>query len=232
MSADPNKRRNRRTITVEDIENGVRIAVEGVQYLVPTGVEGTRDLAIHEVRGVWLSNFAPDKDEDRAAYSAKHCTDTGSLHGSSTACDGLCHDLECFEPADFFHHWKGEDGKEGCIPMCKLHGHGMSYYVGKAVLWALEYGVVEDLRFWIMQDPLPGGLPRCDYGYHAVDSDGDSEKARCTNMATTKVRVTEIGPAGDVYEAKLCDACLERETKGSDALDNEPRNPRHRIEII
>jgi hypothetical protein len=232
MSADPKKQRNRRTIVLEQVENGVRITVEGAPYPVPSGVESTRDLATDEVGNVWLSNFKPANGEDRAVYSTKHCTDTGSLHGSSTVCDGLCHDLNCLEPADFFEHWKGNDGKGRCIPMCKLHGREMSYYVGRAVLWALKYGVVEDLRFWTQQNTLPGGLPRCEYGYYATDSDGDSERARCTNEATTKVRVTEIGPAGDVYEAKLCDACVERETKGLDALDNDNRKSRRKVEII
>jgi hypothetical protein len=232
MSADLNKRKKRRTIVLEQVENGVRITVEEPPYLVKTGTERTRNLSTLDITELCLSDFTPDKGEDRAVYSTKWCTDTGSLHGSSAVCDGLCHDLECFEPAAFFHHWKGIDGKERCIPLCKWHAHDLNYYVGRAVLWALKYGVVEDLRFWIMQDPLPGGLPRCDYGYYAVDSDGDSEKARCTNEATTKVRVTELRPAGEVYEAKLCDACVERETNRSDALDNEHRNPRHRVEII
>jgi hypothetical protein len=232
MSQDLSKQKNKRTIIVEDIDNGVRVTVVDPPYLVATVGESTRNLATADIGGVWLSDFAPDTGEDRAAYSAKHCTDTGSLHGSSTECDGLCHDLNCSEPADFFQHWKSVDGKEQCIPLCKRHGRGMTHYVGRAVLWALHYGVVEDLRFWTQQDALPGGLPRCDYGYYAADSDGDSARARCTNEATTKVRVTETGPPSEVYEAKLCDACAERESKRPDAVENAPGFSRHKVEIV
>jgi hypothetical protein len=232
MSEDLNKQKNKRTIIVENIRNGVRITVVGAPYLVATGAENTRNLSTDDIGEVWLSNFAPGTGEDRAAYSTKHCTDTGSLHGSSTECDGMCHDLNCAEPADFFQHWKSVDGDERCIPPCKYHGRDMAHYVGRAVLWALHYGVVEDLRFWTQQDPLPGGLPRCHYGYYAIDSDGDSSRERCTNEATTKVRVTEMGPPGEVYEAKLCDACAERESKRRDAIDNELGFTRHKVEII
>lgn len=233
MSGDIKNSNNKRTITVEDVENGaVRITVAGPPCMVSTGAERTSNLSTHDISEVWLSDFAPDKGEDRAAYSTKHCTDTGSLHSRSTECDGLCHDLNCFEPADFFQHWKGSDGKERCIPLCKRHGRDMTHYVGRAVLWALNYGVVEDLRFWTEQDPLPTGLPRCDCRYHAVDSWGDSERARCTKEATTKVRVTELWPEGKVYEAKLCDACAERESKRPDARDNELGHRRHKLELI
>ena len=134
MSQDLSKQKNKRTITIEDVENGVRVTVVDPPYLVSTVGESTRNLATADIGGVWLSDFAPDTGEDRAAYSAKHCTDTGSLHGSSTECDGLCHDLNCSEPADFFQHWKSVDGKEQCIPLCKRHGRGMTHYVGRAVL--------------------------------------------------------------------------------------------------
>lgn len=217
--SDDRKPKNKQTIIIEDIKDGVRITVNGPAYMVSTG-DSSRNLSTHDVGEVRLSDFAPEAGEDRAAYSAKHCTDTGSLHGSSTKCDGMCHDLDCLEPADFFHHWKGEDGKERCIPLCKFHGREMSYYVGRAVLWALRYGVVEDLRFWTQQDTLPGGLPRCEYGYYATDSDGDSERARCTNAATAKVRVTETEPAGEVYEANVCDACAERESNKSSVANS------------
>jgi hypothetical protein len=232
MNEDLSKQKNKRTIIVEDIDNGVRVTVVGPPYPVATVGNSTRNLATADIRGVWLSDFAPETGEDRAAYSAKHCTDTGSLHGSSTECDGMCHDLNCSEPADFFQHWKSVDGDERCIPLCKHHGRGMTHYVGRAVLWALHYGVVEDLRFWTQQDPLPGGLSRCDYGYYAADSDGDSARARCTNEATTKVRVTEMGLPGEVYEAKLCDTCVERESKRSDAVDDELGFTRHKVEIV
>jgi hypothetical protein len=212
MSGDPSERKNKRTIVVENVEHGtVRIAVVGSAYLVSTGSESTRDLATHDIGEVWLSNFVPDADEDRAAYSAKHCTDTGSLHINSTGCDGLCHDLNCFEPADFFQHWRGVDGKDRCIPLCKWHSHDLNFFVGRAVLWALQYGVVADLRFWTQEDPLPGGLPRCDYGYYAPDSDGDSVRARCTFPATKRVKITEHkGQKVLTYEAKLCTRCAAK----------------------
>jgi hypothetical protein len=232
MSTDMKEFKNKRTIIVEDIDNGVRVTVVGPPYLVPTVGNSSRNLATADIGRVWLSDFAPETGEDRAAYSAKHCTDTGSLHSRFIECDGLCHDLNCSEPADFFQHWKSVDGKEQCIPLCKHHSRDMAHYVGRAVLWALHYGVVEDLRFWTQQDPLPGGLLRCDYGYHAADSDGDSARARCTNEATTKVRVTETGPPSEVYEAKLCDACAERESKRPDAVENAPGFSRHKVEIV
>jgi hypothetical protein len=227
------KPKNKRTITVEDLDSGaVRITVVGPPYLVATVGNNTRNLATDDIGYVWLSNFAPDTGEDRAVYSTKHCTDTGSLHGSSTECDGLCHDLKCCEPADFFHHWKSGDGEERCIPLCKWHSRDMAHYVGRAVLEALKYGVVADLRFWTLQDPLPGGLPRCDYGYYAIDSDGDSSRARCTNKATTKVRVTEMGPAGEVYDGKLCAVCAERESKKINAAENSLDSAGRKVEVV
>jgi hypothetical protein len=233
MSGAIKKSKNKRTITVEDVDNGaVRITVAGPPYMVATGAESTRNISTRDIAEVWLSNFAPDKREDRATYSAEHCTDTGSLHNRSTECDGLCHDLNCSEPADFFQHWKSSDGQERCIPLCKWHSRDMTHYVGRAVLWALNYGVVEDLRFWTQEDPLPIGLPRCDSHYYAIDSWGDSERARCTNEATTKVRVTEMGPPSEVYEAKLCDACADRESNRPDAVDNELGYRRNKVEII
>jgi len=229
MSADMVSPKNERTIIVKDTETGVRITVAGPPYLVTTGADSTRNLSTDDIAEAWLSNFAPGPGEDRAAYSTKHCTDTGSLHGS-TECNGLCHDPNCAEPADFFQHWKGANGEERCIPFCKWHGRDMAHYVGRAVLWALDYGVVEDLRFWTLEDPLPGGLPRCDFNYYAIDPWGDSERARCTNEATTKARITE--PGGEVYEAKLCASCAERESKTPDAPDNDLGPQRHRVEII
>jgi len=231
MSDDLNEQRSKRTITIEDIGDGVRVTVVGPSYLVGTGAEGTRDLATDDIGEVWLSNFAPGPGEDRATYSNKHCTDSGNLHSRSNECDGVCHDPNCSEPADFFQNWS-VDGKERCIPLCKRHGRDMTHYVGRAVLWALDYAVVEDLRFWTQQDPLPGGLPRCDYRFHAIDSDGDSEKARCTNPATTRVRVTRTGPAGKVFEAKLCDDCAETESKRPDAIDDELGFTRHKVEVV
>jgi hypothetical protein len=233
MSGVVKKSKNKQTITVEEIENGaVRITVAGPPYMVTTGAERTSNLSTHDISEVWLSDFAPDKGEDRATYSAEYCTDTGSLHSRSTECDGLCHDLNCSEPADFFQHWKSSNGEERCIPLCKWHSRDLTHYVGRAVLWALNYGVVEDLRFWTQEDPLPVGPPRCDFHYYAVDSWGDSERARCTEEATTKVRVTELWPEGKVYDAKLCDACAECELKRPDAVENEFGYHRHKVEII
>jgi hypothetical protein len=232
MSADQSRRKDKRSITIEGLDSGaVRITVEGSPCLVSIGADSTRNLSTHDIGEVWLSKFAPDKGEDRAAYSAKYCTDTGSLHTRSVECDGLCHDLNCLEPADFLQHWSGVDGKEPCIPLCKWHAHDLNYYVGRAVLWALHYGVVEDLRFWKQQDPLPSGLPRCDCGYYAIDSDGGSERARCTNEATTKVRVTELRPGGEVYEGKLCDACAARESKRPVTPSTGLGYHRHKVEI-
>jgi hypothetical protein len=68
--------RNKRTIVLEQVENGVRITVVGPPYVVETGPGSTRDLATHNIGNVWVSDFAPTNDEDRAAYSAKHCTDS------------------------------------------------------------------------------------------------------------------------------------------------------------
>jgi hypothetical protein len=87
MSSDLNKQKNKRTITIEDIENGVRVTVVGPPYLVATGAESesTRNLATDDIGGVWLSDFAPDTEEDRAAYSAKHWTPAASTVGPSNA---------------------------------------------------------------------------------------------------------------------------------------------------
>jgi hypothetical protein len=212
--------KNKRTIIVEDIENGgVRITVAGTPYLTGTSSDRTHNMSTRDINQAFLSDFAPDQGEDRAAYSARHCTDTGNLHGPS-GCDGMCHDFNCSRPADFFEHWKSGDAQERCIPFCKWHSEHMYYRFGRAVLWALAYGVVEELPFWTEQDPLPGGLPRCDSHYRAVDSDGDSGWARCTSPATKRARVTENSGKGlEIYEAKVCTHCAARRLTDSTKIE-------------
>jgi hypothetical protein len=219
MSGDLKKRSNKRTIVVEDIENGaVRITVAGPPYLITTGADSTRNMSTRDIAEVWLSDFA-HKGEDRAAYSAKHCTDTGVLHGPE-GCDGTCHELNCSKPADFLEHWKTDDGQERCLPFCKWHSHDMNHCVGRAVLWALDYGVVDDLRFWKEQDPLPGGRPRCDHCYYAIDPSGDSERARCAVPATKRVKVSEnSGGEPSTYEAKLCTRCAAAPVTGGQKIE-------------
>jgi hypothetical protein len=89
------------------------------------------------------------------------------------------------------------------MPYCKWHSHSVPFYIGRAVLWALDFGTVEDLRFWD-HDLLPGGTARCDRRYRAVDELGLAW-ARCTRPATKRVKVTEDGK---IYEAKVCTRCV------------------------
>jgi hypothetical protein len=64
-------------------------------------------------------------------------------------------------------------------------------------------------------DTLADGRPRCDYRYHATDKYGDVEWARCTQPATTRVRVTAFD---DVYEAKVCPRCAGHEVKSAGTM--------------
>jgi len=197
--------KNKRTITIEDLEGGgIRVSVTGPPFLYPTLSGEKLNLSTRYIPQVFLSDFAPGEGEDRAAYSAKHCTDDGMLHGP-TGCDGMCHDSNCLRPADFFVCSKAEDGRDRCIPFCKFHSRGMCHRVGRAVLLALDFGVIEDLRFWTLVDPLPSGLPRCHYHYYATDAWGDSERARCTEPATKRARVTMTGGKGPMtIDTELC----------------------------
>ena len=175
--------RKKRTVIVENGVNGaVRISIPGVPY-----PDQKNNLLNCEIPRVWLSDLK-GKVRNRAAYSSGLCTDDSHTGG----CYGLCHYADCPEPAEFWEHWNNDDGGEHCLPFCKWHAQDTCYRVGRAVLWALNYGVVEDLRFWDL-DMLPKGLPRCDYRYWAI-GEGESVWARCTNEATTKVRVTESEP--------------------------------------
>jgi hypothetical protein len=88
----------------------------------------------------------------------------------------------------------------------------IDFRVGRAVLHALRYGVVVDLHSWPEVDPLPIGLPRCDYSYLETTSEGWSRSVRCTNEATVKVHVTELRHEGNEYDAKVCAACMKRES--------------------
>jgi hypothetical protein len=65
-------------------------------------------------------------------------------------------------------------------------------------------------RFDTAADTLPDGSPRCDSHYHAADQHGDLDKARCTRMATTRIRVTA---SDGVYEAEVCSRCAEDAVK-------------------
>jgi hypothetical protein len=220
-------------IIIEGLQSGVvRISVEGPPYLATGGDDRTFNLSARDIAETWLSDFAPDAEEDRTAYSTGHCTWPESMHGTSKQCNGLCHWNNCSDVAVFFHRSKRSDGSEQCIPVCKWHGREMSYYIGQVVLRVLNFGVVEDLPFWKEQDPLPSGQPRCDYIYYDIDEWDCSSKARCTNAATTRVRTTERGPGGDVYDhAKLCDFCAERSSSRSKASDDELDLLRRKLEV-
>ncbi|HXJ87785.1 MAG TPA: hypothetical protein VMS18_13270 [Candidatus Binatia bacterium] len=224
--------KNKRTITLEDLESGgVRVTVAGTPFLYSPSVGRTMNLSTHDIPHVYLSDFAAAAGEDRAAYSAKHCTDDGMLHGPN-GCDGMCHDLNCDRPADLFECSKGENGLKHCIPFCKFHGHGMCHRVGRAVLMALDFGVIEDLRFWTQVDPLPSGLPRCHYHYYATDEWGDSERARCTEPATKRVRVIVTGGAGSrTIDTELCADCASTQNRDGvkiDVLGDLPMPPVNR----
>lgn len=201
MNENPNKRENnKRTMIVEDTENGaVRITVAGPPYPVQTNNDLPINLLTCEIPRVRLSPFK-HKVGDREAYSSGHCTDDS--HGPK-GCNGMCHYTNCSKPAEFFEHWRNDDGSEHCLLFCKWHTRDVCYRVGSAMLWALNYGVVQDLRFWTGLDTLSNGLPRCDFSYYAID-EGESDWARSTNEATTEVCVTEFGPEGKVYDAKAC----------------------------
>ena len=179
-------------ITIEGLDHGkVHVSVDGVPYLVSES---------------WLTNFNPGADEDRGAYSSEQCTDADVLHPNG-ACDTACHGFDCIEPAVFFQHWRTPDGAEHCMPVCKFHGRDMASYVGQAVLFALDYGVTRDLRFWTCGDPLPNGRPRCDCRYSAADEHG-LQRARCTAVATQVVRYLDGRRQGNTNEARLCDRCV------------------------
>lgn len=207
----------KRTITVEDLEGGgVRITVAGPPFLYSPSAGRILNMSTHDIPKVSLSNFAPGEGEDRAAYSAKHCTDDGMLHGPD-GCDGRCHDLNCDRPADFFVCSKAEDSRDRCIPFCKFHGYGMCHRVGRAVLMALDFGVIEDLRFWTQVDPLPSGLLRCHYHYYATDEWGDSERARCTSPAAKRARV--IMSKGETIDTGLCVQCASSKPPSGVAIE-------------
>jgi len=198
-------KKNKRTITIEDLEGGgVRVTVAGPPFLYSPSAGRTLNMSTHDLPHVFLSEFAPGDGETRATYSAKHCTDDGMQHGPN-GCDGMCHDFNCLRPADFFVCSKTEDGQKRRIPFCKLHSHGMCHRVGRAVLMALDFGVIEDLRFWTLVDPLPSGLRRCHYHYYAIDEWGDSERARCTEPAAKLARV--IMNDGRTIDTELCAEC-------------------------
>jgi len=79
----------------------------------------------------------------------------------------------------------------------------MAQVAGRAVLFAVNFGVVHDLRFW-NHDILPDGSVRCDRRYRAVDEYGLTW-ARCTRTATKRVRISE---EGESHEANVCPTCL------------------------
>ena len=199
---------NKRTITIEDLDGGgVRVTVAGPPFLYSPSAGRTLNMSTHDLPHVFLSEFAPGDGEPSATYSAKHCTDDGMLRGPD-GCDGMCHDLNCDRPADFFVRSRSEDGPERCIPFCKFHSHDMCHRVGRAVLMALDFGVIEDLRFWTLVDPLPSGLPHCHYHHYAIDEWGDSERARCTEPAAKLARVTMPGGKGPrTIDTELCAEC-------------------------
>jgi hypothetical protein len=205
--------KNKRTITVEDLEGGgIRVTVAGSPFRYSSSAGRTLNMSTRDIPRVYLSDFAPAAGEERAAYSAKHCTDDGMLHGPN-GCNGTCHDSNCDRPADLFECSNGENGQKHCIPFCKFHGHGMLHRVGRAVLMALDFGVIEDLRFWTQVDPLPSGMPRCQYHYYATDEWGDSARARCTEPATKRVKVIVTGGADEtMIDTELCANCASART--------------------
>jgi hypothetical protein len=197
--------KHKRTITIEYLEGGgIRVPVVGPPFLYPMPCGEKFNLSTRDLPQVFLSEFAPGDGENDAAYSGKHCTDDGMLHGPN-GCDGMCHDVKCLRPADLFVCSKVEDGQERRIPFCKLQSHGMCHRVGRVVLMALDFGVIDDLRFWTLMDPLPSGLPRCRYHYYAIDEWGDSERARCTEPAAKLARV--IMNDGRTIDTELCAEC-------------------------
>lgn len=65
----------------------------------------------------------------------------------------------------------------------------------------------------------------------AID-EGESDWARCTNEATTEVHVTEFGPEGKVYDAKVCAACAKRASAEEDGEPKPFSYKRRKVEII
>lgn len=217
MSGDLKKRKNKRTIVIEDLDNGaVRVTVAGPPYIV-AGVDGEQNLSTCDIAECWLMRFTPGDGEDRATYAAKWCTWCTVMHG--TDCDGGCHEVNCDAPADFFVCWVGCDGEERRIPSCRWHSCDTIYRLGRAVFWALNYGVTEDLRFRRNEDRLPGGVPRCDGQFGAYDQSGDFEDARCTLPATKRVKISGARGREPEYEAKFCADCLARPVPSGGTLE-------------
>jgi hypothetical protein len=228
---------DKKTITIEELTDGrVRVTVDGPQFITDTG----RDLSTHTIGVRRLADFAPG-GQDPKAYAAAHCTAGKYWHGSS-GCDGTCHDPNCGNPADFFVHWKTEDGREQCEPFCRWHASTTTSLVGETVLNALQYGVTDDLRFWTGENVLPGGELRCDVRYKDVDPYGDLEWARCTRPATLRVRVTPAKttmatdgspkvtytPLRDkAHEAHMCARCYESDRQSA-GTEGNPAN----IELV
>jgi hypothetical protein len=199
-----------KTIIIEHFDDGTaRIVAGNPRYPIPTNTDTTRKVGTRGTCKIWLSQFE-NQGEDRGAYSARYCSDKS--HGPR-GCDGMCHEPNCSKPADFFEHWRGDDARECCIPLCRRHSRDNYSLNRRAVIWVLNDGVVEYLFFLTELDPLPNGLPRCDSAYYRRDK-GKSAEARCTLPATKCVKVTENGRSGQgTYEAKLCTRCAAAQSK-------------------
>jgi hypothetical protein len=196
----------KKTIIINHLDNrALDVQLADAHRPIPASADPTRKVLRRETCEIRLSQFA-NEGEDRASYSARLCTD--KAHGPG-GCDGICHEPKCSKPADFFEHWRAEDGRECCVPLCKSHIRNMNSLQRRAVLWALNDGVVDYLCFMTDLDPLPNGLPRCGSGYYQ----GDAE-VRCTFPATKRVRVTEkSGKGEEISEAKLCTRCATAQVR-------------------
>jgi hypothetical protein len=162
----------KRTLTIEGFEDGqLRVTVEG-----PPFIANGHDLSSRTIRARRLTDFAPADGERPEKYSSAHCTE----HNSESGCHGMCHHPGCEAPAEFFMRWKAKDGHEDCVPVCKWHARDAATNIGMVVLNALQFGATDDLRFWVDEDVLPDGQPRCSCRYDAANEWGEVDSARCT----------------------------------------------------
>jgi hypothetical protein len=191
MNEDP-KRKNRRTIIVENLDDGaVCITVVGPPYLATTSAGEIRNLST-----LRIEEPGPDEEPTEEVLELMRFEEMLSFK--------VPHSPSIFGPED--------RSSDEVYDPSEWHSDELSDRVGWAVLCALEYGVVADLRLWTQLDTLPGGLPRCGFKYLSEDHWRHySAWARCTNKATTEV--TELRFQGKVYDARLCDTCAERELK-------------------
>jgi hypothetical protein len=122
--------------------------------------------------------------------------------------------------------WEGRqiiDSRDGTL----VGYQEMALWIGDRLVdqrgYGREGGGIDE--FDVGLDWLPHGARRCDRRYHAMDAPeehgGTVERARCTNAATTRVRVKENRPPHEIYEAALCDQCAEQGTQPPGDVEKE-----------